>query len=354
MAKHKDHLKKIKKETEKIHKQIKKLKNKKDQEEGSKVTCPNCHHKTRKESAFCTNCGEKIKSGSKSHSGGGFKVSYLMIGVLIIVCIFLIFLLNSEVSSKRKLSTYNQELEQEIEGLNEQILVKNNQIEELGGQISSTQQQVSSIQSELSQTESQLSQQTTEVETVRKELQDILYSLNNLEHWVSDNAELKSSTYSTVTSMCDHSVTVSNGVCTIDTKQLGQNMKQCLGFTWVDDETTSNFNDGDVIYEAQTFFNSKDGDCDDFSLFYTAWLRSEYNYAKYYCTENNIYVKFSDGKATGEVADLVTGLQRPDGERLLRPVGVAIGPDGALYFTSDAHLQGLFRLGPSTDTASQN
>jgi len=42
-------------------------------------------------------------------------------------------------------------------------------------------------------------------------------------------------------------------------------------------------------------------------------------------------------------------LQRPDGERLLRPVGVAIGPDGALYFTSDAHLQGLFRLSPSSE-----
>jgi glucose/arabinose dehydrogenase len=47
------------------------------------------------------------------------------------------------------------------------------------------------------------------------------------------------------------------------------------------------------------------------------------------------------------VVDLVTGFQRLNGERLLRPVGVAIGPDGALYFTSDAHLQGLFRLSPA-------
>lgn len=67
-----------------------------------------------------------------------------------------------------------------------------------------------------------------------------------------------------------------------------------------------------------------------------------------------VLVKFSNGKATGEVADLMTGLQRPDGERLLRPVGVAIGPDGALYFTSDAHLQGLFRLGPATAPPSQD
>jgi glucose/arabinose dehydrogenase len=41
-------------------------------------------------------------------------------------------------------------------------------------------------------------------------------------------------------------------------------------------------------------------------------------------------------------------LQQADGDRLLRPVGVAIGPDGALYFTSDSHLEGLFRLRPAT------
>ena len=57
-----------------------------------------------------------------------------------------------------------------------------------------------------------------------------------------------------------------------------------------------------------------------------------------------VMVNFTDGRPDGTVVDLVTGFQRQDGERLLRPVGVAIGPDGALYFTSDAHLQGLFRL----------
>ncbi|NNJ93599.1 MAG: sugar dehydrogenase [Halobacteria archaeon] len=56
-----------------------------------------------------------------------------------------------------------------------------------------------------------------------------------------------------------------------------------------------------------------------------------------------LMVRFEDGEAK-DVVDLVTGFQRANGERLARPVGVAFGPDGALYFTSDSHLEGLFRL----------
>src|SRR3990167_3160956 len=57
-----------------------------------------------------------------------------------------------------------------------------------------------------------------------------------------------------------------------------------------------------------------------------------------------VAVRFKDGKAL-RVDDLVTGFQRANGERWARPVGVAIGPDGALYFTSDSGTNGLFRLG---------
>jgi len=56
-----------------------------------------------------------------------------------------------------------------------------------------------------------------------------------------------------------------------------------------------------------------------------------------------VRVRFEDGTAAG-VDDLVTGFQLADGERWARPVGVAIGPDGALYFTSDSGAQALFRL----------
>ena len=56
-----------------------------------------------------------------------------------------------------------------------------------------------------------------------------------------------------------------------------------------------------------------------------------------------VVVRFDKGKAV-RVDDLVTGFQLEDGDRIARPVGVAIGPDGALYFTSDSGVNGLFRL----------
>ncbi len=57
-----------------------------------------------------------------------------------------------------------------------------------------------------------------------------------------------------------------------------------------------------------------------------------------------VRVRFRDGVAQG-VEDLVSGFQLDNGERWARPVGVAFGPDGALYFTSDGGAtEGLFRL----------
>lgn len=56
-----------------------------------------------------------------------------------------------------------------------------------------------------------------------------------------------------------------------------------------------------------------------------------------------VAVRFKDGEAK-RVDDLITGFQLSDGQRWARPAGVAIGPDGALYFTSDSETSGLFRL----------
>jgi glucose/arabinose dehydrogenase len=56
-----------------------------------------------------------------------------------------------------------------------------------------------------------------------------------------------------------------------------------------------------------------------------------------------VVVRFNDGEAQ-RVDDLISGFQLSGGDRWARPVGVAIGPDGALYFTSDSDTNGLFRL----------
>jgi glucose/arabinose dehydrogenase len=56
-----------------------------------------------------------------------------------------------------------------------------------------------------------------------------------------------------------------------------------------------------------------------------------------------VAVRFQDGQAK-RVDDLVSGFQLPDGKRWARPAGVAFGPDGALYFSSDSDSEGLFRL----------
>jgi glucose/arabinose dehydrogenase len=56
-----------------------------------------------------------------------------------------------------------------------------------------------------------------------------------------------------------------------------------------------------------------------------------------------VVVRFDAGAAQ-RVDDLITGFQLPNGDRWARPVGLAIGPDGALYFTSDSGANALFRL----------
>jgi len=56
-----------------------------------------------------------------------------------------------------------------------------------------------------------------------------------------------------------------------------------------------------------------------------------------------VAVRFRNGEAA-RVDVLVSGFQLPNGKRWARPAGVALGPDGALYFSSDSDAEGLFRL----------
>ncbi len=56
-----------------------------------------------------------------------------------------------------------------------------------------------------------------------------------------------------------------------------------------------------------------------------------------------VVVQF-DGNRVQGVIDLLTGFQLENGDRWARPVGVAVAPDGHVYFTSDSGINGLFRL----------
>ena len=50
-----------------------------------------------------------------------------------------------------------------------------------------------------------------------------------------------------------------------------------------------------------------------------------------------IRVIMRDGKATGEYDDFMTGFVTDSGDVWGRPVGVAVGHDGSLFVTEDAH-----------------
>lgn len=50
-----------------------------------------------------------------------------------------------------------------------------------------------------------------------------------------------------------------------------------------------------------------------------------------------VSLDFKDGAATGEYTDFVTGFVTDDGYVWGRPVGVAVAPDGSLYFSEDAN-----------------
>ncbi|MDE0310497.1 MAG: hypothetical protein OXI60_11815 [Acidiferrobacterales bacterium] len=57
-----------------------------------------------------------------------------------------------------------------------------------------------------------------------------------------------------------------------------------------------------------------------------------------------VMVRFIGEESAG-VEPIVTGFQNEDGRRWARPAGVAVGPDGSLYITSDSgDLHGLLRL----------
>jgi|TARA_B100001971_G_C18204456_1_gene546686 hypothetical protein len=158
-------------------------------------------------------------------------------------------------------------------------------------QLTSEQKRAGSLQTELSQTEKELSSTMQQVEVVKNEFQDILYQINGLETFVKDNADLSGSRLNIIHSLCGNPITRDGDSCVIDANKMGSDMTSCIDFTWVDDKTTSNFADGQRIFDPDTFWSSKEGDCDDFAMFMAAWLRSEYDLAKSMCSQVSIKVK---------------------------------------------------------------
>ena len=56
-----------------------------------------------------------------------------------------------------------------------------------------------------------------------------------------------------------------------------------------------------------------------------------------------VRVVFENGVVT-DIVDVLKGFQLEDGRRWGRPMGIAPGPDGHIYFTSDGGVNGLYRL----------
>lgn len=256
------------------------------------TNCKKCGHKNKSEAQFCVKCGHGLVQNKKADFVSRKKfILYLVIFITAII--FLVAFSWWQANQRNTLISERTELNAQIDGLKNEVITKEGTINELQSQTSTLQSQAQSSESQLREVQQSALQTQSNVEETKKELQDIVSSLNNLESWVSQNAKLPSDTFNLVSQMCKHSITKTGDKCIIDANAMGAKMRSCLGFTWVDDTTTSNFNSGDVIYDTATFFNSKKGDCDDFAFFYTAWIRSEYEYAKTLCTEDKISIKFS-------------------------------------------------------------
>jgi glucose/arabinose dehydrogenase len=84
-----------------------------------------------------------------------------------------------------------------------------------------------------------------------------------------------------------------------------------------------------TFYEGAQFPSDYNGDA--FAAEHGSWNRSRRTGYKV------IRVIMRDGKATGEYDDFMTGFVTNSGDVWGRPVGVAVGHDGSLFVTEDAH-----------------
>jgi len=204
-------------------------------------------------------------------------------------------LFNTEKQNKESEIALRRQVESQLSDAKATIQAKSSEISGLRGTLAEEQTTRIGLQSQLSETEQALGTQSQELQTVKREVDDVINTINSLETFVKSNSILSDSILTKIHGLCGSPIKISGRNCIIDANKMGSDMTSCIGFKWVDDETTSNFADGQRIFDVNTFWQSKEGDCDDFGFFMAAWLRSEYETAKSTCGASNILVQITSG-----------------------------------------------------------
>lgn len=175
----------------------------------------------------------------------------------------------------------------EKERVRSQLQSKTTEAENLQSEVDSTKRKLSSTEKELveieeqvkenqkliEKQEKQLEEQEEQLEEITEDIEKIERRIFYLEDFIDSNSILPEDIATQIYSSCGSPLRIQGDFCYIDTYSMGKNMSGCLGFKWVDDLTTSG--DYQSLFTIEEFWDSKEGDCDDFSLFTSAWLRYE-------------------------------------------------------------------------------
>ena len=204
-------------------------------------------------------------------------------------------LFNTEKQNKESEITKRRQAESQLSDAQATIQAKSTEISGLRDTLTEEQRTRTGLQSQLSETEQALGTQSQELQTVKREVDDVINTINSLETFVKSSSTLPDNILTKIHGLCSSPIQVSGGNCIINANKMGSDMTGCIDFTWVDDQTTSNFADGQRIFDVNTFWQSKEGDCDDFGFFMAAWLRAEYEIAKSTCGASNVLIQIKPG-----------------------------------------------------------
>ncbi|MFA5888165.1 MAG: zinc-ribbon domain-containing protein [Candidatus Nanoarchaeia archaeon] len=297
--------------------------------------CSKCGTKLEGTEKFCRKCGNKIKivqvdTTTKETIGilnaikNKKKIRYASLAFIAILVLALIFtsyqyyyfnkeyqtyyekfniekgekesyisLFNTEKTNKEAEIALRKQKEVELTETQSLVVAKEKEVSGLRTNLIEETAAKAEVQSDLDKTAAELEAKSNQVKAIRAEVSDINSEIGKLQSWVSSNAKLDATLLSSVHSLVGSPLGFPTPwQCVIDANEMGDDMSR-LGFRWVDDSTTSNATSLDRIYDVATFWGTKKGDCEDFSLFMSAWLRAEYERAKNNCSESNITVQVS-------------------------------------------------------------